>query len=157
MMLHGGADASLVGIPRDDLKSCMVSMASRCMAVCEVKRRRDEWVPSIRRALLGLSRGGVGAGKGSAGEHCFKMGMGSGNCGVCVLMLMLCVWRVQGCACGLLYLHCQVPPVVHRDVKPENFLMSAAGEVKVATRLCGLGSSRRLQSSCEAEGPCGPL
>ena len=38
---------------------------------------------------------------------------------------------VQGCACGLLYLHCQVPPVVHRDVKPENFLMSAAGEVKV--------------------------
>lgn len=43
-----------------------------------------------------------------------------------------------GAACGMAYLHSQSPPLVHRDVKPENFLLSATGEVKV----CDFGLAR---------------
>ena len=48
----------------------------------------------------------------------------------------------EACA-GLLYLHEETPPIVHRDVKPENFLVSASGEIKV----CDFGLARDLHQT----------
>jgi hypothetical protein len=48
----------------------------------------------------------------------------------------------EACA-GLLYLHEQTPPIVHRDVKPENFLVGVGGEIKV----CDLGLARDMHQT----------
>lgn len=48
----------------------------------------------------------------------------------------------EACA-GLLYLHEQTPPIVHRDVKPENFLVGVDGEIKV----CDLGLARDMHQT----------
>ena len=48
----------------------------------------------------------------------------------------------EACA-GLLYLHEQTPPIVHRDVKPENFLVGTDGEIKI----CDLGLARDLHQT----------
>merc|ERR1711988_769726 len=56
---------------------------------------------------------------------------------------------LRDAACGLQYLHAQRPPILHRDVKPENILCEVFDGVVVRAKICDFGLSsisKNLQS-----------
>ena len=57
-------------------------------------------------------------------------------------------------ATGLAYLHTRQPPLIHRDIKPQNILIKTDPRTnKIVAKLSDLGISNILESGCTFENP----
>ncbi|CAM9162061.1 unnamed protein product [Chrysoparadoxa australica] len=59
----------------------------------------------------------------------------------------------EGCACGMNYLHCNSPPIVHRDLKSANLLLDDSCNPKI----CDFGLARLKAYTNSMTGNCGTV
>jgi tRNA A-37 threonylcarbamoyl transferase component Bud32 len=59
----------------------------------------------------------------------------------------------DGMACGMNYLHCHTPPIIHRDLKSANLLLDDSYTPKI----CDFGLARWRDLTCSMTGNCGTV